>query len=98
MADFKIQGGVTWGNVLSIAGTAVLMALGYQALASDVKTNSTWIEKVGEPMRESIQTDRLSTNTILTSMQADIRYMRERLDEMSAEVAEQRKEREVGGH
>lgn len=91
--EFKIQGGITWGTVTQLVGTAMMLAAGWQALAGDVASNRKWIEQTGEPgiarLQSDMAADRLNTNTILTNVQADVRYMRERLDEMRQSEARQ---------
>lgn len=85
MTDFRIQGGVTWGNIISILTTIVLMVAMYQTVATTAADNAKRLDKAEaaqDQLRTDFNSDRLSNTGILVGLQSDMNYLKAAVDEL----------------
>lgn len=83
---------VSMGNLLTIGSVIVGLTIGYQTIVGNVGANSSElvrqdkrliaVETKIDRLFGEMQNDRLAQTAILTELRADVRYLRESMDQI----------------
>jgi peptidoglycan hydrolase CwlO-like protein len=92
MPPVNFRPDLSFGNIITIVTMIVGLTIGWQVMASDVKENRTDLTKLEsrvtntETKLEKLVNDaseqRVQLTTVLTELRADMRYLRQSMDEL----------------